>query len=282
MANRKERQEIAKETLEIQDKGFYRTVSGNIIQLADKIKHCNENSCVYAEKDFGTLIVKKVKKKEIKTEFEVTNEHSISACLRLAAEISDDATKVACLNFASAKNVCGGMIGGSLAQEESLGLCSCLHSCLSQFHIGYYSVNQKDPKNGLYHNNLIYSPDCTIFRNDINYELLESPVRTSFITSPAVNKGVALKHGVKQKIISEEMLKRMHHVLAVAIETGHQVLVLGAWGCGVFRNDAHDIAMQFAHFLTEPNGIYSNVFQKVVFAVGKEERKVEVFRNVFT
>ncbi len=51
---------------------------------------------------------------------EVTGEHSISACLRVAEE-EKEAT-IACLNFASAKNVCGGMLGGSLAQEESLGI----------------------------------------------------------------------------------------------------------------------------------------------------------------
>ncbi len=52
---------------------------------------------------------------------EVTEETSIAACRRLAAENEDDGAVVVCLNFASAKNVCGGMVRGSLAQEESLG-----------------------------------------------------------------------------------------------------------------------------------------------------------------
>lgn len=278
MANRQKRQQIAKETLEIQDKGFYCTNDGKTVPVAEEIKYCNENSTVHTEKDHKISVKKPDTTYD--TQFEVSNEHAISACLRLAGELPQE-EKICCLNFASAKNVCGGMIGGSLAQEESLGLCSSLHSSLSQFNKEYYDINRKDPKDGLYNNILMYSPDCLVFREDISYTLLEEPVKVSFISSPAVNKGVALQRGVKPLDISQEMLARMQHVLAVAMEKGHKVIVLGAWGCGVFHNDPNDIAMQFAQCLQSPNSRFFNVFQKVLFAVGKEEKKLQVFRNVF-
>ena len=280
MANRKQRQEIAKETLLIQNKGCYETIDKKTVQIKDGIKYCNENSRVYDEEDFSMLCKKESKKTVRTTKFEVTNEHAITSCLRLSTEISDD-DKVICLNFASAKNVCGGMVGGSLAQEENLGLCSSLHSSLSQFQKEYYDMNRRNPKDGLYHNILMYSPDCVVFRNDKTFELLESPVKVSFVSSPAVNKGVASKRGIKPEVITDTMRNRIHHVLAVAAETGHNVVILGAWGCGVFRNDPRDIAMEFAYFLREPNGIFSNVFRRVIFAVGTERNKVEPFREVF-
>ena len=54
-----------------------------------------------------------------KIDVEVTVERSIAACARLSA--AEGAGKVCLLNFASAKNPCGGMTGGSLSQEESIG-----------------------------------------------------------------------------------------------------------------------------------------------------------------
>ena len=62
---------------------------------------------------------------DFETDLTVTNEFAISACRRIfeAEKVRDEVKepRVGCLNFASAKNVCGGMLGGSLAQEESLG-----------------------------------------------------------------------------------------------------------------------------------------------------------------
>ena len=185
------------------------------------------------------------------------------------------------------------MLNGSLAQEESLSLCSCLYSSLIQFHDEFYHVSRKNPRDGLYHNMLIYSPDCVIIRNDADYHLLAntvdsssenatneySLVRTSFISSPAVNKGVAKQKGESDAEISREMSARAELVLRIALETGQRVLILGAWGCGVFKNEPGDVADMFARLL-KGGGAYANVFRKVVFAVGKEPR-MRVFREKF-
>ena len=290
MANRKQRVELAKETVRIQEEGFYKTSEGETVQLSEAIKQCNENSRIFTQKDFPL----KKTNKTYTTEFEVTTEYSISACLRLAAEMPSD-EKIACLNFASAKNPGGGMLNGSLAQEESICLCSCLYSCLTQFHDTFYEISRKDPRDGLYHTMLIYSPRCVVFRNDVNYQLLDSNtttttadetasnqsklVRTSFITCPAVNKGVALSKNISEAVISGEMRARAELVLRVAMEMGEQVLVLGAWGCGVFHNQPRDVADMFARLL-KSGGSYEGVFRKVVFAVGKEPR-MNVFREKY-
>lgn len=58
----------------------------------------------------------------------------------------------------------------------------------------------------------------------------------------------------------------MDRVLAVAAHHGHDVLVLGAWGCGVFANDPEAVADWFARLLTG-DGPFRGVFRHVVFAV---------------
>ena len=60
------------------------------------------------------------------------------------------------------------------------------------------------------------------------------------------------------------MDERVGRVLAVAALHGHEVLVLGAWGCGVFRNDPAMIADLFQAALA---GRFRGAFTHVVFAV---------------
>jgi uncharacterized protein (TIGR02452 family) len=54
-------------------------------------------------------------------------------------------------------------------------------------------------------------------------------------------------------------------VLCVAAEQGQRVLVLGAWGCGVFRNDPAEVAQVFADWLKHPG--FAGVFERVVFGI---------------
>jgi uncharacterized protein (TIGR02452 family) len=62
------------------------------------------------------------------------------------------------------------------------------------------------------------------------------------------------------------MNRRIEYVLALAAHHGHDALVLGAWGCGVFANDPSEVAELFAAHLRRP-GRYAEAFTEVVFAV---------------
>jgi uncharacterized protein (TIGR02452 family) len=61
------------------------------------------------------------------------------------------------------------------------------------------------------------------------------------------------------------MEQRTRMVLAVAIAHGCEALVLGAWGCGVFKNDPVVIAGIFARVLAEE--AFAGKFGLVEFAV---------------
>jgi uncharacterized protein (TIGR02452 family) len=53
-------------------------------------------------------------------------------------------------------------------------------------------------------------------------------------------------------------------VLAIAQAFGYQALVLGAWGCGAFRNDPRRTARDFRSALEND---FRGAFSDVVFAI---------------
>jgi uncharacterized protein (TIGR02452 family) len=97
--------------------------------------------------------------------------------------------------------------------------------------------------------------------------LLEKPILASVITAPAPNAGAIAQNEPGNLGHVEPALKRRAElVLRIAAAHGVERLVLGAWGCGVFRNDPKVVAKIFADLLA-PNGPFAPVFAQVVFAV---------------
>ncbi|MEZ4452203.1 MAG: TIGR02452 family protein [Nannocystaceae bacterium] len=169
--------------------------------------------------------------------------------------------EVAALNFASAKNPGGGFLGGAKAQEEDLARCSGLYPCLSS-QWGYYEANRAEPSM-LYTDHAIYSPRVPFFRDEA-LDLLEVPFLLSVITAPAPNAGEHLRRDPRGAAAVRQVLRsRARQVLRIAASQGERALVLGAWGCGVFRNDPDACAEAFALALDELVG----AFDRVVFAV---------------
>ncbi|HEY4460622.1 MAG TPA: TIGR02452 family protein [Pseudonocardiaceae bacterium] len=104
-----------------------------------------------------------------------------------------------------------------------------------------------------------------MFRDE-RYQLLTASVPVTFIVSAAPNTG--------------QLAQR---VLAVAVQSGVDDFVLGAWGCGVFGNSPADVARAFATHL-RPAGRCASAFDRVVFAVYERSRDratLAAFRAVF-
>jgi uncharacterized protein (TIGR02452 family) len=208
------------------------------------------------------------------TAVEVTNESTLAAARRLA----DAGARVAALNFASARHPGGGWLSGALAQEESLARASALAPCIANDPMYERHERMRD---ALYTSSAIYSPDVPVFRDD-DGRLLETPYCIAFITAPAVNAGVVLERDQsRRREISVAMRERIVRVLAIAATHGHDALVLGAWGCGVFKNDPAEIAGLFAAALRGP---FAGAFAAVVFAVldtSHERRFIGPFERAF-
>ncbi|MED2737238.1 TIGR02452 family protein [Bacillus toyonensis] len=249
---------IAENTLNVIEKGSYQ-LQCKEVRIKEKVEKSRLDTKLYTPVELeGLYLNLKTKGQEI-TRIEVTDETTLKACERLKKE----GNAVMALNFASAKNPGGGFLKGSSAQEESIARVSSLYDSL----IGrneFYDYHHKQ-KSALYSDHMIYSPNVVVFKDDRG-EFIE-PYEISFITSAAVNAGVVKQREPKavQMKIDAVMKKRIEKILTVALVNGCESIVLGAFGCGVFKNNPYSVAKLFNEVLATPK--FANKFKKVVFAV---------------
>jgi len=267
MTSRTIRAQTAQETLNILDRGWYVAPSGRQVIFADALKDASAKSILYQPNDFDALYkqrdeIGRNKSTNTATVFQVANITTLSAAKKILE--ARESASVVCLNFASAKHPGGGFLSGSQAQEESLARATGLYPCIAQMHAMYQANKRLD--SCLYTDHMIYSPGVPVFRDDKDI-LLEEPWYASFITAPAVNAGAVMsneKQNVSQ--IGLTMLNRIEKLLSIAVIHDHNVLVLGAWGCGVFKNSPTDVANWFKEQLVS-NRTFNQTFKTIVFAV---------------
>jgi uncharacterized protein (TIGR02452 family) len=261
MASRNERATIAAETVQILSTGSYTSPCGRAISILPELNHSINQTRLFAPGQLAKIGAVEPAR-HTSTQIRVTNCSTLSAAK--AIHTTHGPERIALLNFASARNPGGGFLSGSQAQEESLARASALYAGLSRM-TDYYNANRQ-LKSALYTDHMIYSPLVPVFRDDAD-QLLDEPWHVSMITAPAVNAGV-VRSREPQNVsrIRKVMDHRIHCVLALAAYHGHDALVLGAWGCGAFANDPHEVAKLFAgHLLGQ--GRYAAAFAEVVFAI---------------
>lgn len=186
-----------------------------------------------------------------KTHVEVANESTLSAALRL---VKAGETPLV-LNMANGVAPGGGWLHGSRAQEENLCRSSALWSTLRDS--AMYATHSAS---GNYESSdwMIVSPDVPVLRADDGTPL-DEPWLVSFITSAA-----PVAYRMDPTRSAELLERRIHRLLLVAASLGYRSLVLGAWGCGAFRNDPVRTAAVFSEALAGP---FDGVFDHVVFAI---------------
>jgi uncharacterized protein (TIGR02452 family) len=258
------RENIAKDTVHILEQGKYRSPSGRQVDLAAHLLECLKNTQCYDPETLADIRNRVLAQPAefAQTFFEVANETTLEGSARLA--VSQEYETIGVLNFASARNPGGGFLTGAQAQEESLARSSGLYHSLLKCR-SYYDYHRAHPS-GLYSDRMIYSSHCPVFRRD-DGTLLEQAYFVDFITSPAPNAGAV--HQNEPNLISkiENVLReRASKFLGLAVHHRCDVLVLGAWGCGVFRNGPAMVAGTFRELLAS-DGPYWRRFRKVLFAV---------------
>lgn len=262
--------QLGHETVRILEAGCYKNAAGDRVSISEALAQAVDGTVSYGPDD----ALPSAPLGERTARIEVRNESTLEAALRLLAE----GHRPVALNFASAKNPGGGFLGGALAQEESLARSSGLYACINGSPMYEYHRSYGD---AMYSDCAIYSPDVPVFRDDEGL-LLPEPYLCSFITSPAVNAGVVLQRDPsRRKAIRSAMRRRVHLVLTLAAAYEHEALVLGAWGCGVFRNDGQEIAELFHDALAHH---FRGAFSRVIFAVldwSAEKRFIGPFERTF-
>lgn len=162
--------------------------------------------------------------------------------------------KVACLNFADDGFPTGCASTGSGAQEESL----CYRSTLSKhLNISHYPL-QKDV--------LLYSPAVFVFKaqEEEGFHVLATPFMVDVISCPGVRHPRLTTDGGRMGETDALVLRiKIETILQVAYREDVHHLVLGALGCGAWRNPPEDVAAAFKEVLDR----FPNLFQSIVFAI---------------
>lgn len=256
--------------------------------LGDKLSQLN-NTKVYKEK------------------FEVKVNHCYDTitdcvnkdCADVALDLINDGYNPAILNLASNTSPGGGYHKGTSAQEECLCQMSTLSLTLYQFgDPSYKQIREASVKHKeiVYPLNInfggIYSPNVTFFRHgkDKYYSLRDKTFSCSIITVASLSNREKNNYTNDERIyfnfdgtLTEEgkliESNKIRTIYRIALDNGHDSLVLGAFGCGVYRLLPSEISRLFYDILNEPE--FKDKFKKIVFAIleGKENSKKKVGVN---
>ncbi|TXD00224.1 TIGR02452 family protein [Streptomyces sp. ISID311] len=248
---------MAQETERIVAAGAYRAPDGRLVEIADAVARARAGTRLYGPEP----VTVPGPPPDVRTVFEVTAEGSLTAGRRLAAT---GRGPLAVLNFASARNPGGGYLNGAQAQEEALCRGSALYTCVREAP-EFYAAHRAEPS-PFYSDRVILSPGVPVFRDDRG-TLLEVPYEAGLLTAAAPNAGVIARQlPAATGRVAAALAARAERVLEVAAAGGHRQLVLGAWGCGVFRNEPAEVAAAFAGALLA-GGRFAGWFDRIVFAV---------------
>lgn len=268
-----DRKEMAKETLAILERGFYEA-EGRRVPVRETLERSVRESVLITPEEGAAILKKyKIKKACPQPETRVENLSVVEAVRRLSGE---GKTEIGVLNFASAKNPGGGFLNGAKAQEETLTVSSTLYPTLTA-HGEYYQKNRAH-RSMMYLDYGIYSPDVLLIR-DSALKLTGTPVTASVLTLPAVNMGQVRLKGENEEEARRVMRRRMKLALGIFAEHGAKRLVLGAYGCGVFRNDPKDIAAWWRELLAEGMGACFETIYQAVMDNSKDGRCIRAFLN---
>lgn len=199
------------------------------------------------------------------TEVCVANVDTLTALLTVQELRGADA---GALNFANARHAGGGYRGGARAQEEDL--CRLIPEL-------YESLVQNISRNYPMRNNwALVTKGVQACRHVGTYQWRheqEHP-RCCIISAAMPNLGPTYDHevgGLERRIGKGDQVwwetarDRVRAILSAAAESQMRHLVLGAFGCGAFRNEPQDVANVFVEALMSPE--FRGAFKTVVFAI---------------
>lgn len=198
---------------------------------------------------------------------------------------SDD-KGVLVLNMANAVQPGGDVRKGFRAQEEDLCRRSTLLPSLeSRKASRYYDYNRSLNQSGMGSDAMILTPKVEVFK-DKNGETMEESFIVSVLSCSAPDLRNGLQ-GLTRQEYEEMLYGRVLKMLKCAAYWGYQYLVLGAFGCGVFRNDAKLVSDLFYKAMKEFRfnelGLES-CFQQVHFVVlgsGRSQYNFDEFYRNF-
>lgn len=255
--------------------------------LKEAIQASVKDQKFISEKDAVSLTTKTETKK---ARVVVSGKRSLEA----AEFYAKQGKKVCVLNFASATNPGGGVVNGSSAQEECICRCTTLYPCLNTDTMwqSFYAPHRK-LGNPLYNDDCIYTPNVCVFKSDTSFpeslpqeewwsvniltcaapNLRERP--SNAMNPCAGNKAAKVTPAELEKLLTS----RIQRIFEIAANNDNDVLILGAFGCGAFRNPPEIVAKGFYEVMQE----FLCCFDTIEYAVYHTERELanyETFKKV--
>lgn len=191
---------------------------------------------------------------------------------------------IAVLNLANPFRPINRIRTGRCTQEEDLcNRSTLLCSLYSKDALKYYNYNQNcnDPNQSTA---MIISPNVEIVKDKIGNNLSESHVVSVVTCAAPITDDTKRSEAEYNSLVYRRILS----LLCCIAFHKYEYLVLGAWGCGAFGNDAKVISTLFkkAIFEDKIDGIkLSKCFKRIDFAIldySKELYNYHCFKKVFS
>ena len=248
-------------TVEIVNQGYYFTENGRKNTFPDDSKM--QRSTVFYDSE---IRLPDIPENDTPTIVDVENIDTIYA----GAMLKEMGHNPALLNMASRRNPGGGVATGAGAQEETLFRRTNLFRSLFRYtpDAWRYGLECSDKQYPLDRNyGGIYTPDAICFRETERkgYALLESPVSLSFISVAGMNCPDLTDNGMIAPHHVEPIKNKIRTIFRIGLLHGHDSLVLGALGCGAFRNPPAHIARLFHEVMKEKE--FKNRYKIIIFAI---------------
>lgn len=214
-------------------------------------------------------------------------------CLIAAERLVSEGYNPVLLNFASAGHPGGGVETGARAQEETICRRSTLVRSLYSFDDKYasryrFSLAAGDHYPIVSEFSAVYSPSVTVFRKGLDCTLMETPFNVAVVSCAALN----LNGKYPIRLTSDGHLpqeavditrNKIRTVFRIGLTYGHDALVLGAFGCGAFRNPPAEIARLFHEVMEEPE--FKDRFKLITFSIindhNAQNANLQAFENEF-
>ena len=178
-----------------------------------------------------------------------------------------DKKEILILNFANPVHP-GGVRRGAIAQEEDLCRKSSLLLSLESEEAKKYYAYNKSLKTNMSSDAIMITPKVEIIKDE-NGNLLDETVVVAVMTcaAPMIRYGY---EGLSEQEYCTIFYNRILGMLRCAAVLGYKNLVLGAFGCGAFGNDAKVVSDLFYKALKEfkLDGMNETaLFNRIAFAV---------------
>jgi len=200
--------------------------------------------------------------KEVQTRYIVSGKRSFEAAKGYVGK------KIAVLNYANNHSI-GGAPFSAGAQEESLCRCSTLFPCLQAMEKPFYQKHRdqflRKEIDLMGNDDLIYTPDVIVFKTDERTNPVyprmmnhDEWYKVNVITCAAPQLPLAPRMPDNYEDIIRSRIKK---ILDVAAKERNEVVILGAWGCGAFKNPIEIVAKLFVELVKKYD------FETVEFAL---------------